>query len=100
MIKIKTASARRDRLLDLARGRAIAAGDLLRHWEARREDVQALVPPQREFDPNGAPGVDHVDRGRVVDRLEEASDIVAHRHREAARRLIVRGVCGCHGYGG
>jgi len=73
------ASARRDRLLNLARGRGIAARDLLRHGEARREVVQALVPAQREFDRDGAAGVDHVDRRPVVDRLEEAAEFMGRR---------------------
>jgi hypothetical protein len=41
--------------------------------------ISIQLAAQREFDRDGAAGVDRVDRRRVVDRLEEAAEVIARR---------------------
>src|SRR5262249_38254871 len=57
---------------------AAAATYILRNGVAAGEDTQAKVPTQAKLDRDARPGVDGVDRGEVVHRLQEARPVVAH----------------------
>src|SRR5205814_4840485 len=54
------------------------------------EDAESLVPAQGELDGDGPASLHDVERRRVGNRLEEAREVVEHRHVEAARAGQVR----------
>ena len=89
----KTAGGCRGSFFDLIWCTA-AASERLRCRETRRQNRNSLISIQRELDRDGAACICHVDRWKVVHRLEEAAEVVGHCHREAARGLIARSIGG------